>query len=275
MSTNPLQKYFRQPKIFIKLPSGGIYSKPGTIQGDVTHMPVYGMTGMDEIMMRTPDALLTGESTANVIASCCPNIKEAWDVSVTDILMIITAIRISTYGNTMHVKSNCTECSAENDYEMDLNQVIEHYMNCRYENTIVLDQMIIKTQPLTYKRSTELNVKNFQLQQQMTQALSLEDSEEKQKQYQEIFKAISDLQLEILKASIESVEVDGQIVTERSFIADWLGNCDKSVIDSIKDLNQRNTDTWSVPEFRVECDSCNAENKVRVELDESNFFVKA
>ena len=54
MATNPLQKYFRQPKIFIKLPSGGIFSKPGTIQGDITHMPVYGMTGMDEIIIKTP-----------------------------------------------------------------------------------------------------------------------------------------------------------------------------------------------------------------------------
>ena len=186
MANNPLAQHFRQPKIFIKLPSGGIYSKPGTVQGDVTHMPVYGMTGMDEIMMRTPDALLTGESTANVIASCCPNIKEPWELSVTDILMILTAIRISTYGNTMHVQSKCPECKAENDYEMDLNRVIEHYMTCHYENTIVLDQMVIKTQPITYKRSTELNLKNFQLQQQMNQALSLEDSEEKQKKYQEI-----------------------------------------------------------------------------------------
>ena len=68
MAGNPLQKYFRQPKVFIKLPSGGIYSKPGTIQGDAGNVPVYGMTGMDEIIVRTPDALLSGESTATVIS---------------------------------------------------------------------------------------------------------------------------------------------------------------------------------------------------------------
>ena len=51
MATNPLQKYFRQPKIFIKLPSAGVYCQPGNIQGDSNHMPVYGMTGMDEIIM--------------------------------------------------------------------------------------------------------------------------------------------------------------------------------------------------------------------------------
>ena len=66
MAVNPLQKYFRQPKIYIKFPSGGIFNKPGTIQGDVTNTPVYGMTGMDEIIVKTPDALLSGESTAQV-----------------------------------------------------------------------------------------------------------------------------------------------------------------------------------------------------------------
>jgi len=59
MATNPLQQYFRQPKIYIKLPSGGVFNKLGSLQGDVTNMPVYGMTGMDEIIMKTPDALMS------------------------------------------------------------------------------------------------------------------------------------------------------------------------------------------------------------------------
>jgi hypothetical protein len=72
MNQNPLQQYFRQPKIFINLPSQGIYSKEGSIQGEVNNMPVYGMTGMDEIIVKTPDALLSGESTVKVVQSCCP-----------------------------------------------------------------------------------------------------------------------------------------------------------------------------------------------------------
>ena len=72
MSQNPLQQYFRQPKIYVKLPSQGMYSKPGAIAGDINGLPVYGMTGMDEIIMKTPDSLLSGESIAQVIKSCCP-----------------------------------------------------------------------------------------------------------------------------------------------------------------------------------------------------------
>jgi hypothetical protein len=275
MSNNPLQKYFRQPKIFISLPSKGLWNKPGTIQGDTSHLPVYGMTGMDEIVMKTPDALLTGESTASVVGSCCPNIKDPWDISVTDMMMILTAIRISTYGSEMPVTGTCKECGAENDYQMDLNRVVEHYMSCNFETTVVLQNMTIKIQPLTYKESTEFNLRNFRLQQQLDQVSKLEDQEQQQQQFKALYQQISDTQVDILKKSIESIEVDSQVVTERAFISEWIVNCDKAVVDAIRELNIRNNEKWTIPKFKVECDSCHTESELSVELDESNFFVKA
>ena len=40
---NPLQKYFRQPKIYVQLPSKGLYYPPGTLAGDYTNVPVFAM----------------------------------------------------------------------------------------------------------------------------------------------------------------------------------------------------------------------------------------
>ena len=110
MAQNPLQNYFRQPKVFLKLPSMGIYNKPEAIQGNVENIPVYGMTGMDEIILKTPDALISGESTVKVIQSCCPTIVDAWDVSNLDIDALLVAVRIATYGNTMNVSYTCKKC---------------------------------------------------------------------------------------------------------------------------------------------------------------------
>ena len=70
--SNPLQQYFRQPKIFISLPSKGLYYGAGSFQGDYNSVPIMAMTGMDEILMKTPDALFNGEATFKVIESCCP-----------------------------------------------------------------------------------------------------------------------------------------------------------------------------------------------------------
>ena len=74
---NPLQKYFRQPKIFIKLPSKGLYYDREVLNGDHNNVPIFAMTGMDEIIYKTPDALYSGEATIKVIESCCPYITNA------------------------------------------------------------------------------------------------------------------------------------------------------------------------------------------------------
>ena len=76
-NSNPLQQFFRQPKIYISLPSKGVYYPPGVFQGDYSNVPIMSMTGMDEIIMKTPDALFNGEAAYKVIESCCPFIKNA------------------------------------------------------------------------------------------------------------------------------------------------------------------------------------------------------
>jgi len=66
--SNPLQKYFRQPKIYIRLPSNGKYWNPNDIElTESGELPVYAMTAKDELSFKTPDSLINGQSTVNVI----------------------------------------------------------------------------------------------------------------------------------------------------------------------------------------------------------------
>jgi hypothetical protein len=275
MAINPLQKYFRQPKVFIKLPSGGIYSRPGTVQGDPANVPVYGMTGMDEIIVRTPDALLSGESTATVVGSCVPAIKDPWDLCILDLVLILAAIRIATYGNNMAIGHTCANCGADNDYDIDLNKVIEFYMNCQYESKIVLKDITINLKPLNYKASTEFNLRNFRLQQRIAQAEVMDNTQERQDLINGLFKELAAIQTEIYKVTIDSVDIGDQVVTETAYILEWLDNCDKAVFDAIKQINQKNTDTWTMPKFPVQCDECETAVNLTVDLDQSNFFVRA
>ena len=70
---NPLKKHLRQPKIYIKLPSQGKYWHPNAIDfPESGELPVYAMTARDEITFKTPDALLNGQATVDVIQSCMP-----------------------------------------------------------------------------------------------------------------------------------------------------------------------------------------------------------
>jgi hypothetical protein len=63
MDNNPLAKFFRQPAIYVRLPSQGRNWVTGTINypesGELAVLP---MTAIDEITYRTPDALFNGEA---------------------------------------------------------------------------------------------------------------------------------------------------------------------------------------------------------------------
>jgi hypothetical protein len=272
LNSNPLQQFFRQPKIYIKLPSQGAYCQPGTIQGDVNNMPVYSLTGMDEIILKTPDALLTGESSVRVIESCVPGIKNAWDMSILDSQIIFTAMRIATFGNEMTVTNTCNKCSEENEYDLDLTRIIEHFANIQYDSKIILKELVIKLQPLNYRQSTDFNLRNFRLQQKIRQAENIEDRTEQQNMINALFEELSVIQNELYKACVDSVEVNNKVVTERVFINEWMDNCDKEVFDSIKKHIEEGREKWKSPTYPVKCDSCGNETNLFVELDQSNFF---
>lgn len=275
MSQNPLQQFFRQPKIYISLPSKGVFNQPGTLQGEVTNMPVYGMTGMDEILIKTPDALYSGETTVKVIESCCPGIKNGWDISNLDVDLILTAIRIATYGNLMEVEHVCPGCKTVNDYTLELSKLIDHYTACKFDSKIVLKDLVIKIQPLNYKQLTDFSIRNAQMQQRIRQADQIEDNEERAKTMNGLFKDIAIVQNEALSFSIESVEIGSTVVTERSYITEWLENCDKIIFDSIKEHLGKNKAAWESPTHPVECPDCGHQSNITIEMDNASFFASA
>jgi hypothetical protein len=275
MANNPLQQYFRQPKIYVSLPSQGVYYKPGVITGEVGRLPIFGMTGMDEIMFKTPDALLAGESTARVINSCCPSITDPWQVSLIDLDLILSAVRIATFGNNLSVGHKCSKCGTEHDYDLDLTRFIEHYGSCEYNNRIVLDNLAVVIRPLNYKQSTEFSIRNFGIQQKLYQINNLPDIAAQQAANKEIFEELSVLRNEIFVAGIESIDTGKTVVTQREFIEEWVNNVDLEYIDRVKDHIEENRLRWIPPAQTVKCDACGNEDQVTIELDQSNFFGKA
>jgi predicted glutamine amidotransferase len=275
MPQNPLQKFFRQPKIFISLPSKGVYNVPGSIQGDINNLPVYGMTGMDEIIMKTPDAMMTGEATARVIESCCPAIKDASQISNIDTDIILAAIRIATWGTHMAVTHNCPMCEHENHYDVDLTKIIDHFSSATFNTTVVLQQLTVKLQPLSFKQVAEFALKNYAMQKTLQQVSSIEDDQERQKVLEDLYNQLATVRNEVFALGIESIQADGQVVTQRDFIDEWLKNSEKDTFDAIKQVIESNNNAWRTPNIPVQCENCQAENTIRVEMDQSTFFGSA
>jgi hypothetical protein len=275
MANNPLQKYFRQPKIFIGVPSKGVYTKPGVLTGEIENMPVYGMTGMDEIIIKTPDALLNGDAVVKVIESCCPNIKDAWELSNIDLDAIMAAIRIATYGNSITISHTCVHCESDNEYELELSKLIEHFSHVMYDNKVVLKEVVIQLRPLTYRQVTDFSLRNFQLQQQLQQTNSIEDETQRKTKTAELYTGFAVLQTEVYSAGIESVQVSGTLVEERMYIDEWLSNTETTVFDKIKEKIDENRETWKTPAQTATCQNCTKENTLNIDLDYANFLATA
>ena len=85
------------------------------------------------------------------------------------------------------------------------------------------------------------------------------------------------MQNDLYWQSIDSVETGDMVVNEREYIREWIQNCDREIFDEIKSQIEKNKAIWTTPNYDVKCENteCNAQNKIRIDLDQSNFFVKA
>lgn len=277
MSQNPLSQYFRQPKIYVTLPSMGAYNPPDTLSAGFENIPVYGMTGMDEIIVKTPDALFSGESNIAVIESCCPSIKNARNLSSLDINVLFAAIRIATFGDTLSASHTCPECGTESHYNIDLVKIIDFYRDKRYNGRKVLGKLVIKTQPLLFHQLLSLGVSNFELQQKLSHVQSIENEEEKQRHINQIWREFGVAQNRFYIMSIESIQTPDELVTERGFIEEWVSNCDSDTIEALKQHLSAMKEDWEIPGFDVVCTNqeCKKESKLKLDLNYSSFFSRA
>ena len=136
-TNNPLQKYFRQAKLHVRLPSGGKYYPPGTLDlPESGEVAIYPLTAKDELLLKTPDSLMNGTATADVIKSCVPQIKNPWYMPSLDVDALIIAIRIATYGPEMTLTVKVPNTGDEKDFTIDLNSILDPIMSAKYDPVI-------------------------------------------------------------------------------------------------------------------------------------------
>ncbi len=268
---NPLKKYYRQPKLFVSLPSKGLFYPPGSLQGDYNNMPVFGMTGMDEILFKTPDALFNGEASSKVIESCCPYIKDARNMPSIDVDAILMSIRMATYGELMSIGHTCKNCGTDNEFDIDLRPVVDYFSNLKFESSIAIGEITVNVKPLSYKELTDFSVENFKLQRMLFQSGDM--TEEQQKDHLNgIYQRLAELQVDLFMLSIASVTTPDGVVEDVELIRDWLRNVDRPVYSQIKQHLEQNKETWDIPKQNIKCSECGTEDTVTITMDQANFF---
>lgn len=278
-STNPLARHFRQPIIYTKLPSRGQYWPEGSLELSMTgDLPILAMSTKDEIILRTPDALLNGQGVIDVIHSCCPNIKDAWKMPSIDVDSVIIAIRIASYGNTMDFSSTCPHCNTEHDYAIDLGVVLSGIETPNYKKPIEVEGLKIKLRPQPYFSLNKTNIIAFE-EQQLLRSLQtdVDDREETQLKFNKQLNKLIDLNIMIAADSTESIELeDGQQVTDSVHIKEFYSNCDNKTVKAVKARLDEYNKQANIKPFAVTCgnEECAKPFDIDVVFDFASFFGK-
>lgn len=272
--TSFLEKHKRHPKIYIDLPSQGKWYDE-TIVSKAEGLAVFGMTAMDEIVLKTPDALFSGEATAQVIKSCVPDILDPWQLVGYDIDYILIAIRIATYGDTIEITTKCPRCESETGGEVPLQRLLENLNNNPIIQDFSMNGLTFILHPITFKQTTDFSVESYSLQRQI---LQVEESgltrQQKDEQLNSLYTQVATLNLRVGVSYLNTVTDGENEETDKDTIYKFVQENDVKFYEELRNVVTGLTDKWKLPPFDIECtnEECKHTYSTKLDMDYSNFF---
>jgi hypothetical protein len=281
--SNPLVGFMRQPKIYIRLPSGGeFWPASSLVPSETGDIPVYSMTAKDELMLKIPDAVMSGQAVVDVIQHCIPNIKNAWDIPSIDLDVILIAIRLATYGEKMTTPITFGE-DLEMEYTVDLRQVMDTLMyQIKWDPVVPINEdLTVFVRPMNYKQLSESAVKTFETQKILQIANdSVMSEDDKVAAFKESFTKLTDVTIGIVEKSIYKIDSANGSTDNPRHIKEFIENADKDLfniiqshIDSLKENNSLKPITITVTDEMREKGITGDTVDVPLVFDPSTFFV--
>jgi hypothetical protein len=217
--------------------------------------------------------LFNGTAVIKIFESCVPNVKDAWGMPSIDVDTLLVAVRIATYGHNMDVNTACPNCDAQNEYQLDLRNVLENIKVPDYETSIDVQGMKFYFRPLSYLQMNENNQLQFDDQKAM-QSVSDADinDREKMKLLGESFLRITALTIKSIAQSISAIRTADAVVTETQHILEFLQNCDRQAFGTVRDHIIKLKQESETAPLKITCAECSTGFDQPFTLDMSNFF---
>jgi len=270
-NTNPLGKYYRQPQIYVKLPSNGKYYSPDVfIPTETGEIPILPMTAKDELAFKTPDAMMNGQSTVDVIKSCVPAFKNPWKMVNYDTDTLLLAIRIATYGETMDINFAVPVTNESTSTTVNLPALLETVSKIDpQDHATTKSGFKIRIQPLTYDKLSKIQIAQFEQQKIYTNVVDSGES----------YKKMQNINVELLIESIAEITTpEDQTVSDGKQIFDFIANCDTKITREIENVLNDLRSQCSIKPLQLKATEDQikkgvpASYEVPVTFDTANFF---
>lgn len=271
---NPLAKYFRMPGFHVRLPTNGVFLPKGAVTFTMAgEIPVYPMRAADEILMKSPDALMSGYALEKMLESCVPDIKTPRLISTPDLDVLLLAVRAASYGETMQIETVCPNCGNQDHFDCSLPAILSTVKDEPIDNEVRLtDQIVVYLRPYTLDVATRVSLTAFQEARKVQALDATENEDAKQAGISESFRRLTDLNITMMAESIVKVVIPEGTVTDPRQIAEFIGNAPtawtKKIDAKLKDLNAMGMDKG----IDVECSNCHHKWRTEVEFDPTSFF---
>lgn len=272
---NPLAGYFRMPGLTVPLPTGGRYLPAGTIEMDATgRVEVFPMGSADELLLKSPDALMSGLAVERLLMSCVPSIKAPQMISAPDLDVLLIAIRVATYGNLMPVDVECPSCSEEMSFDCDLSAVLGTMVDVPETIELRLSKdVIVVMKPHSMASQTKLLLAAYD-EQRRAQNID-EDSltdEQRKHLYEVTIDRFAGFQAQSLTNGIVKIVVPNNEVAERKFIEEFVRKTTKQWQNKIQNKLEEINTMGVNRDIEVKCTACAHEWKSTLEFNPATFF---
>ena len=255
--SNPLLQRLQLPGQTYRLPSGGLFYKNGELSPDTTNgeVHVHPMTTFDEILMKSPDLLFSGQAIEQVFKRCIPQVVKPMQLFSKDVDFLLTCLRMVTFGESVDItyKHDCKDAK-EHTYAVPLQPFVENAKRIDPTRAVDLGKFEARNKQLLVFRPPRMKdvIELFQ-------APSKELTPEQ----------LNDTLVASILAVIESV--DG--ITDKAMIRQWLEQIPAGWMQDISGAIEAVGDWGPNFETKIKCKDCGAEVTLASPINPVAFFM--
>ncbi len=273
--SNPLTGFFRQPGIHITLPSQGKFNSENEFTFTETNeLPVYPMTGKDEIILKSPDALLNGHAIIEVIKSCVPGIHNPLALPTPDVDAVLLAIRMSTHGDSVEFTVKCPKCSETSEVVLSITKALNSVTYLEDKYFADLGGVIASIRPYTLQSQIQAAQVAFEEANMIRaiQATGKADAKDMEG-FNKSFHKVADLNRRLYTDSILFIQIpNGPTVTDKSHIREFIDNLDAKRIHGLEEVISKINQTGVKRKWPVKCSHCEHEWENEFTFNPTDFF---
>ena len=257
---NPILARIKLPGSTYQLPSRGLFYTNDELDPTITdgELHIQAMSAYDEILMKSPDSLFSGEAVNKVFKRCIPQVLKPTELLAKDVDFLLVCLRQITYGNDLEISynHNCSEEAKSHQYMTQIDNFLQHTKKINPTSvgskyTVKLENgQVVKLRPTRFKDLLTM----------------YQDSDPKKENTPQ-----DDLNLTVFAINSVIESVDG--ITDTDMISEWITKLSAGWIATLSKSIEKTSEFGPEMKFETKCQDCGEIITIETPINPISFFL--